>query len=557
MPSPPENTADRADVTQPTDRPLDSPLTVDGLEVARRRNLAARTVRAATDHPAAVVLALVMTTWVVVFGRLVVQRHDRFGSFGFDMGIYDQGTWLVAHGHHFITVRGLDLFGHHVNVPLLLLAPLSWAGLLSPNVLNLAQVVVLALAAVPVWLLARDRFGDDRPAEWTALVPATALLAHPSMQFVSWELFHPDVWAIAPMLGAWCAARSRRWGWYWCCVIWAMAWKEDVGLAVAVMGLLLAVIVDRRVGLWSAALGITWFLIATRVIIPSFTPGGAFYDEFYGDLGTSSTEVAWNSVRHPDRVIDHLEETDAIGYGRDLAAPYGFTSYASPAALIGTPQAAANLLSVATFTADTKFHYVSMPLVGLTIGMVEGIAAISRARWWRRRQRTVRGLLLVIVALSAWHTTTAWGPSPIGEQYNLGWWPRDLPHQDALRGALAVVPDDAAVSATYNLVPHLTHRVTIYEWPNPWIVGNWGTSSSPPPDADDADWIVIDTTLLGGEDQTALWTRLVGPDGAGAEFAIRYDVDDVVVAERVDPPPDPVTDQTSDPTAAPGDELAP
>jgi uncharacterized membrane protein len=525
---------DLAPAEPPTDarvRPAEAPP-----RRIRLQGLPRRAAASVAEHPAAVVLAAVMATWIVTFGRLVVQRHDRFGSFGFDMGIYDQGIWLVAHGHHFVTVRGLDLFGHHVNVPLLLLAPFSWLGLVSPNVLNVAQVVMLALGAVPVWLLARWRFGGDARAEWTALVPAIALLAHPSMQFVAWELFHPDVWAIAPMLGAWYAARTRHWGWYWGCVGWAMAWKEDVGLAVAVMGVLLAFVVDRRVGIWSAVVGITWFLIATRVIIPSFTEGGAFYDEFYGDLGTSSTEVAWNSVRHPDIALDHLDHTDGIGYARDLAAPYGFTSYASPAALIGAPQAAANLLSVQTFTADTKFHYVSMPLVGLTIGMVEGIAAVSRARWWRRHERAVRAVLLATVALGAWHTTTQWGPSPIGEEYDLGyWWPRESPHQDDLRGALAVVPDDAAVSATYNLVPHLTHRVTIFEWPNPWIVGNWGTSESPLPEADAADWIVIDTTLLGGDAQAALWRRLVGAEGEGGEFAIRYDVGGVVVAERVAP----------------------
>jgi hypothetical protein len=34
------------------------------------------------------------------------------------------------------------------------------------------------------------------------------------------------------------------------------------------------------------------------------------------------------------------------------------------------------------------------------------------------------------------------------------------------------------VSATYNIDDHMTHRVLIYEYPNPWVVTNWGISLS-------------------------------------------------------------------------------
>src|SRR4051812_49814065 len=74
-------------------------------------------------------LVFLMTTWAVVFGRLAMQRHNRFGSFSLDMAIFDQATWLISKaGGLFMSIRGLHFFGHHANLGLFLLAPFYWLG---------------------------------------------------------------------------------------------------------------------------------------------------------------------------------------------------------------------------------------------------------------------------------------------------------------------------------------------------------------------------------------------------------------------------------------------
>jgi hypothetical protein len=92
-------------------------------------------------------------------------------------------------------------------------------------------------------------------------------------------------------------------------------------------------------------------------------------------------------------------------------------------------------------------------------------------------------------------------------------------------------------------VPHLTHRVHIYEFPNPWVPTNWGANGENPPDPGTADYLVLDTNLNGT--QQGLYDRLVGPGGS---FRIVYDVQGIVVARRVapgraSPPPRPGGDQ--------------
>jgi hypothetical protein len=89
-----------------------------------------------------------------------------------------------------------------------------------------------------------------------------------------------------------------------------------------------------------------------------------------------------------------------------------------------------------------------------------------------------------------------------------------------------MVPRDAGVSASYYLIPHLTHRRYAYEWPNPWILGNWGLPGEAPPDPATADYLVLDVTL--GQ-ELELMGRLTGD---GGEYEVVFDTDGVLVARR-------------------------
>ena len=192
-------------------------------------------------HPAELALGLAIVVWILTFAVLVVRRQDRFWSVDFDMGIYDQAVWLLARGHDFITVRGLPVFGHHATFGLLLFAPASWLGA-GPSFLNVVQVAVLALGAVPLYLLGRSR----ALGQWAAAALATAFLLHPALQFLGWELFHPEAIAITPLLCAYLCAVRRSWGWFALWAVVAVSFKEDLALAVVVLGLVIALRPRRR-----------------------------------------------------------------------------------------------------------------------------------------------------------------------------------------------------------------------------------------------------------------------------------------------------------------------
>lgn len=450
--------------------------------------------------PPRVLLFLAMAVFAIVFGRLVVLRHERFGTFDFDLGIYDQAVWLLAHGHGFDTVRGLGVFGNHVNLAFYLLVPFYWLGA-GPNFLNLVMVGSVALAAVPVFRLGRHWLAD----EWHALVPALAFLLHFTNQWMVQETFHAEVVALFPFFMGFLAATERRWRAYAAWMVFAVAWKEDIALAAVMVGLLFAFRGQRgddrtmrRAGIATVVAGLGWFALCTRLIIPAFSPGGVFYEDFFGTLGDSPWALADTAVTNPTAVTRQLEDANALGYVRDLLAPYGFTPLLAPGVLlIGAPQALVNLLSANSFTWSLRFHYAAMPVAGATLAMVEGIG--------RRRSLAVRRFLLGLVAACALATTAAWGISPISTYYREGFWPlTPIERADELRRAVNTPPDDASVAATYLLVPHLTHRRNIYSFPNPWQEQNWGVASENQHDPDTVDWLVIDRLSLSPELDTLL-----------------------------------------------------
>lgn len=485
-----------------------------------RRTRAAQRVVAADQ--AWRVLAAMIAVWSLVFGVLVWQRHDRFASFSFDLGIFDQATWLLSRfDGQFITVRGLPVFGHHVEPALYLFVPFYWLGA-GPHFLNLAQVLSMALGTVPVFLLARHRLGNG----WIALPLCAAFLLHPSLQFLAWETFHPEVMAITPLLFAYWFSVKRQWGWFAVCAVLAVAWKEDVALAVFVLGLLIAYRGDRQVGLRTAGLALAWFLLSSRVIIPFVSGSEPFYNQFFSDLGDTPGEMIKNAVAHPSRVTDRLTAPDAQDYMWKMIAPFAFVPLAALGPLaIGLPQTLVNLLSVNDFTRKITYHYAALVLAALIVATVE---AIGSRRFWPGDRPGVRRFLVGLVASTSLAATVAWGISPLGTQFEKGWWPGPVDSRRATKeAALARVPDDAAVSATYLFVPHLTHRRRIYEFPNPFKPKNWGVRDEkyPPPTA--ADWLVVDRQLLGEEDKAVFENAL-----ASGQFQILFNRDDIVVARR-------------------------
>ena len=98
-----------------------------------------------------------------------------------------------------------------------------------------------------------------------------------------------------------------------------------------------------------------------------------------------------------------------------------------------------------------------------------------------------------------------------------------------MEAAVLTPGGDDSVAATYNFVPHLTHRRNIYTFPNPWQPSNWGVRGEGQHDPDTVDWLIIDRTTLGADLSVLL-------DGilATGDWEIQSTSDDVLIARRAE-----------------------
>jgi uncharacterized membrane protein len=509
-------------------------------------------------------LAAMVGLYVAVFGFLSWRSQSQYFTTGFDIGIHDQAIWLAANGHStFDTVRGLGYFAENVNLISMALVPFYWLGA-GPHFLIVVNTLALGCAAIPLWLIARDRL--ESPL--LALIPAACYLLYPTTGFLNWWGFHPDTLAILPLFYAWWFAIRGRWLPYAVCAVIAMSCKEDMALSVLTMGLAVAfwsgfrrdLPVDggrdhatknggggrvvrwregrgtagrivtavtsadgrRQAGLLSVLVAATWFEICTKIILPMNNFGlPPFYSSYFWSLGRTPPEVIGNAVSHPSRVVKLATLSTRKTYYVQMFAPVGFlVVLALPAFVVGLPQFGINVIDQGELGATITSQYSTLVTVGVFLATVEALWFIHRH--WNRLLRAACTLLIFTTAAS----TVAWGITPIGVHFH-NWWPARNPRATQISAALKLLPASAGVAVTYNLTPQITHRVYAYEFPNPWINVNW-LSTKVPERPDTVSWIVVETDLLDQADQQLL----TGLTSAGGGFHIVYDSNGVVAATR-------------------------
>jgi uncharacterized membrane protein len=481
-----------------------------------------RRVVAATRLPGptlcGVALGVTLAVFVAAFVGATWTAHDRFGTYGFDLGIYDQATWLLSRGRApFVTVRGLDLLGQHAAYIMVLVAPLYrlWA---DPRLLLLLQVVFLALPAVVLYRLGARHLGH--PA--AGLAVAVAYLAYPGVQWaISWQ-FHPE--AIAAGLLA-LAALAADGGRHRAMAVWlalAACCGEEVGLIVAGFGLLLVAGGRKAVGWRTAGAGLAWFLVATYVLEPLHAGRATrLFETDYGIAGTGPVALLGALPAMAGHALQTGLANDGLFYLLLVFLPLAFLPMLAPRWLLPVaPPLLLNLAAVQPEHHQLRFHYLATAAPLLGAGAVAGLARVRSAR------RPLLAPVLVLLVVVAGFTSWRYGPAP---------WARDplavpaTTTDQARRQALALVPAGAPVSAQYNLVPHLGHRAEVYEFPNPFRAVNWGLAGDehPPADLERLRFVVVERNLLGTQDRQLLDRLQADP-----AWRTAFDEQDVVVLER-------------------------
>ena len=141
-------------------------------------------------------------------------RALNFGTSTWDLGIYQQALWSTAHGRPFWETADYETGGFssllqvHSVFLLYLLVPL-YAALPSSLTLFAVQSAVVALAALPLYLLARDLTGSGR---WALLAAVAYLLWTPTLASNLYD-FHAESFLPLEVFTVVLLWQRGRYGW--------------------------------------------------------------------------------------------------------------------------------------------------------------------------------------------------------------------------------------------------------------------------------------------------------------------------------------------------------
>jgi uncharacterized membrane protein len=391
-----------------------------------------------TIHP----LVYLITSSTIILFLASSLRHILFQSTAFDLGIFDNGVYLISQGKTpYITFRQLHILGDHAAW---IFYPIALFYVIFPSVywLFFIQALALSLGALPTWYLGKLAGLKESQCYVIALV----YLLYPLVFNINLFDFHPEVIALPAILWAILAVRLDKLWWFCTAIIIILGCKAVLALTIIVLGIMLLIWEKKRnYGVIAIIAGISWFIIATQVIIPQFSGEEAAAVGRYSYLGNSVLEIAINLIIKPQIILSYLFTLPNLEYLLLLLAPliWGLSWRHLSNLIPAIPTLFLNLITDYQPQKDL-IHQYSLPILPFLILTV--IASLADGKsWFKTNKNIIIWSLISFLALAK--------PYYFTSKYltNLNTW-------NATNQALAMIKTQGNVLTAAQFAPHLTHR---------------------------------------------------------------------------------------------------
>ncbi len=487
-------------------RAADRQRTVDGPSV-----LSVRLAR--LDALAPRLLLGLIILWIVLIFIASIYKYETYGQ-GYDQVDFEQAIWNTTQGHimedsrfNFTgSVFGMDW------MPMLFIFVPFYAILPSAHTLFFLQIVGVALGALPVYWLARDKLASNR----AGLGFAAAYLLYPVLLHGALNPFQVRLFSVSLLLFAFYYFEKGRWTPFWLCAFLTTLARSDVAFVVAMFGIY--GLLTRRKWTYVVAplvVGLAYFALATFVLVPAFAYPGAFSPSsgliddpmkcwpcginpqlaYYGHLGRTGPEIIAHIFTHPVETLQLIFTGAKIEYMVSLLLPLLFLPLLGPRPLVlGLPILALNLLSTRPAQYDYQHHYSLLLIPGIFAAAIYGF---DNVRKWLARRRARLGDDVYAPRLVRWGALAlvGWGlllqvpyKNPAVRAFLF---PEPKATVAAANELVKMVPLDAKVAASSKLAPHLLPRRYIYNFPPaPYSPYNFGPRKRD--DYVNLDYILVD-----------------------------------------------------------------
>ncbi|WP_354569669.1 DUF2079 domain-containing protein [Glaciihabitans sp. UYNi722] len=436
-----------------------------------------------------------------MYSVLAIRRHVTYHSAGWDLGIFEQAIRNYAAFRPPIVAlkgAGYNLLGDHFHPILVTLAPL-YRLFPSPITLLIAQSVLLAVSAWPLVAWAQRSLGR-RGAVAVGMIYGLSFGIGSAAGFD----FHEVAFAVPLISFALCSLGLGRLRSAAAFALPLVLVKEDLGVTVvAVIGVLLFLRGARRLGIALVIVGVAATALEVGILLPLLNSAGGY--SYWAKLSA-----------HPLPTVFFSSAGEKIGTLALTFAITGFAALLSPIALAALPTLLWRFASDDPNYWGTDFHYSAILMPIVVAAMIDGLAR------FRQRYPRVRWAMPVVLAIALAVTVGAVPSHRLGELGSTQLWTAN-PQAASIEAALAMIPNGATVSASDNLVPHLTSRATVTLFGlRPLAVVN-------------PDWIIVDpdSTRHFVVTRSAELRRLKAAEQSG--YTIRFQGEGITLLRRAKP----------------------
>ena len=467
---------------------------------------------------------------------------------GFDMVDFHMPIWGTTQGRFLLVSRynftdtfmGLDVaLGFLPAIPFYALVPSAYT-------LVVLQTLLLVSAAVPVYLIARDRLGSG----WAGVAFAALYLLYPTTQFMGMAApFQPRVPALVLFFWAFWALERRLLGLFLALLFTAMLARTDAALVTVAFGMYAALRrLPWRYSVPPILVGLIYFYVAISYVTPLFYssqlppvqvqdlpfdlsrdynnlwPCGVSPQAcYYMHLGVGIPNIVKNILTHPVEIFFFIFQPAKLAY---LGLMFGglllLPLFAPRELLLAAPIFAINLLSnrVYQYVITEQYQILAIP------GMV--IAAIYGGAWlWERAgdrgqgtgDRGRRGALMLIGMVLLVGLLNIPLKNPAVSALRNPERPERVAIMERMR---AEIPPDAKVAATSFQAPHLLPRLELFYIPGGKMHHQ----------AEEADYVFIDRRAAGLRDQLALGNDILGRLLADPAWEIVDEADELILLRK-------------------------
>ena len=361
------------------------------------------------------ILLLAIIAYTAWFTHLSHLRWSLMLSSSGDLGHIDSAAYNTAHGAFMLSTgaRVQNMWADHFS-PILLILSAFYLFSDSFWFIYFWQAVSVALAAVPLYLIARPRLGEN-----PALLCALGYLLNARMQsatlFDYHEAAHVGLFALAAIY----MAERRRWPLFALFGALLLSCREDSALILFSIGVYIIIIQrDWRHGGLACAAAAIYFISLMKVVFPYLRSGGErgggeeyMYFASYAWLGATPWQAVANMLSDPVTYASMIFHPVRIAAWKELAGQYLYLDFLSPSGLLLMAFPSLSLLlNNHEQRYGLELHYPMLAAPFWALGFILGAANLGRllaytgvgaiAPWDRKRFLGPASILFALVALA-------------------------------------------------------------------------------------------------------------------------------------------------------------